>query len=57
MRSVDFIKLVRLENAASMLMTTNFNIEEIGYLNGFSDPKYFSKCFVKKYDKTPSEFR
>jgi signal transduction histidine kinase/DNA-binding response OmpR family regulator len=57
MRSVDFIKLVRLENAARFLLTTNFNVEEVCYLTGFSDPKYFRKCFISQYSKTPSEFR
>jgi ABC-type sugar transport system substrate-binding protein/DNA-binding response OmpR family regulator len=57
MRSVDFIKLIRLENAARMLLTTRFNVEEICYLNGFTDPKYFRKCFIKQFEKTPSEFR
>jgi YesN/AraC family two-component response regulator len=29
---------------------------EISSQVGFSDHKYFSKCFAKEFGKTPSEF-
>jgi transcriptional regulator GlxA family with amidase domain len=31
-------------------------ITEVVYMTGFSDPKYFSKCFSKQFGKTPTEY-
>ena len=33
------------------------SIAEVAYAVGFTDPKYFSKCFKKETGKTPSEYR
>ena len=33
------------------------NISEISDRTGFSFPKYFSKCFKKKYHVTPQAYR
>jgi signal transduction histidine kinase/ligand-binding sensor domain-containing protein/DNA-binding response OmpR family regulator len=53
---VDFIKSMRLKKAAQILQKGKYPIAEVCYMVGFSDPKYFSKCFVKEFGKTPSEF-
>ena len=31
-------------------------IAEIAYACGYSDPRYFSRCFRQKYGVTPSEY-
>jgi ligand-binding sensor domain-containing protein/signal transduction histidine kinase/CheY-like chemotaxis protein len=55
--SNELIREYRLQKAAQILkMNTGLNINEIGLKVGFIDPKYFSYCFKKKYDLTPSEF-
>lgn len=56
MSLVDFIKEQRLKKAALILQKGKISIAEVGYMVGFSDPKYFSKCFIKKFGKTPSEY-
>ena len=33
------------------------NVSEIAYRCGFTDPKYFSRCFKKAEGCTPTEFR
>jgi len=32
----------------------NVIVSEIAYRVGFNDPKYFTRCFVKQYNITPS---
>ncbi|MBK8807924.1 MAG: helix-turn-helix transcriptional regulator [Bacteroidales bacterium] len=39
-----------------MLETGKYRISEVAYDVGFSDPKYFSTCFSKQFNKTPSEY-
>lgn len=53
----DFIRKIKLEEAAKRLVVGNHTIAEIAYSVGFSDPAYFSRIFKKYFDKTPSEFQ
>lgn len=52
----DFIKNIRLKIAAELLMSKKYSISEISFLTGFSDPKYFSTSFKKKFGQSPSEY-
>ncbi len=52
----DFIKSVRLKQAALMLVQQKLSIADVAYAVGFSDRKYFSKEFKKQFGKTPSEY-
>lgn len=53
-----FIKDYRLNIAREILVqnTGNRNITEIAYRVGFNDPKYFTRCFTKKYGVSPSGY-
>ncbi len=54
----NFILESRIDAARQMLkVDTNLNVSEIAYRCGFSDPKYFSRCFKKATGVTPSEMR
>lgn len=53
----DFIRKIKLEEAAKLLVAGKQTIAEIAYSLGFSDPAYFSRIFKKHFDKTPSEFQ
>lgn len=53
----DFLKEARIKRAAHLLSTTLQSTSDIAYSCGFSDPKYFSKCFKASTGKTPKEFR
>lgn len=53
----DFIRKIKLERAAQLLVTSSENIAEIAYELGFSDPAYFSRLFKKHFGQTPSEFQ
>ena len=56
--TTQFIKDYRLNIAREMLAQNagNRNITEIAYRVGFNDPKYFTRCFTKKYGVSPSSF-
>lgn len=52
-----FIKLLRLEKAMTLLKTTDDTIANIAALCGFSDAGYFGKVFKQEYGMTPQEWR
>ncbi len=54
---VEFIRDVRLKNAAQLLREGELSVTEVAYKVGFSSVKYFRKCFKKLYQLNPSEFR
>lgn len=54
---VEFIRDIRLKRAAQLIVSSQLLIKEIAYMSGFSDMKYFSKSFKKKYDATPLDYR
>ncbi|WP_228530273.1 hybrid sensor histidine kinase/response regulator transcription factor [Tamlana sp. I1] len=53
----EFIQEIRLKRAAQLLETNKINISQISYQVGFKNPKYFSKCFQKKFNETPSQYQ
>ncbi|MFC3334934.1 two-component regulator propeller domain-containing protein [Flavobacterium palustre] len=54
---VVFIRDIRLNEAAEMLKNEDMLIKEICFEVGFSDLKYFGKCFKAKFNYTPAEYR
>ena len=55
--SLDFIKNIRLKYACTMLQKKGVSISEVAYQVGFSNPKYFTKCFKEEFGMTPTEFQ
>lgn len=53
-----FIRNYRLNIARELILknrvTRNKNISEIAYEVGFNDPKYFTRCFTRHFNQTPS---
>ncbi len=56
-KGVDFIKKIRLQYAAKILLNEDKGVNEAAWLCGFSDVKYFSKCFAKEFNHNPSKFK
>lgn len=54
---VELLRNARLRHASELLLDRELPINEVAYSCGFSDPKYFSKCFKTFTGKTPSEYR
>ena len=55
-----FIRTYRLNVAKEMICNgtnADMNISEIAYEVGFNDPKYFTRCFTKEFDASPSEMQ
>lgn len=54
---VEFVRNIRLKHAARLMTSEGFLVKEACYASGFSDLKYFGKCFKEKYNVTPAEYR
>lgn len=52
----EFIHEIRMKRAAQLLEQNTMNVSQISYKVGFNNPKYFSKCFQKKYGETPTQY-
>ena len=52
-----FLKEYRLNRSISLLKSKEVNISEIAYKIGFNSQSYFSKCFQKKYNVSPTNYR
>ncbi len=53
-----FVRNYRLNISRELILknreTKNMNVSEIAYEVGFNDPKYFTRCFTKHFNITPS---
>jgi len=47
----------RLEYASGLLLSSDLNINEIGYESGFKNSSHFNKIFKDKYKLSPRQFR
>lgn len=54
---IEFLRQVRIQRAMQLMTLSRKSVSEIAYAVGFSDPKYFSKCFKKETGMSPSEYR
>lgn len=54
---VEFIRDVKMKQAAQILASGKYMVKEVSYLVGISDTKYFAKCFKTKYGMTPFEYK
>jgi len=52
----DFIRSIRLKQAANLLATRNMNITEVVYACGFSNAASFSTMFKNVYGMSPREY-
>jgi ligand-binding sensor domain-containing protein/AraC-like DNA-binding protein len=53
----DFLRQVRMQRARQLIVKSTMTFSQIAYAVGFTDPKYFTKCFKKDTGMTPSEYR
>ena len=52
----EMIQIIRLKRAARLLREGKYLVSEVGYMVGFSNPSYFTKCFQKQFGITPGEY-
>ncbi|WP_111445033.1 response regulator transcription factor [Breznakibacter xylanolyticus] len=56
MSPVDYIRSYRMQKAAYIFQKEKLPVSEVSYHVGYSDPKYFSKCFAREFGKTPKAY-
>ncbi|MBR2950450.1 MAG: helix-turn-helix transcriptional regulator [Lachnospiraceae bacterium] len=54
---MQYILSIRINNAVSLLETTDYNVTEISTIVGYDNPLYFSRIFKKQKGVSPSEYR
>jgi len=54
---VEFLKEVRIQRAAQLIESGEYNFSQITYMIGMSDPRYFSYCFRQKFGMSPRGYK
>lgn len=54
---IEYLIEVRLSKAAEKLLKTDDPISEVAAASGFPDSNYFSRCFRRRYNCSPREYR
>ncbi len=52
-----FLRRMRLERAAFMLLNTSHSVQEISVESGYQSPEAFSRSFRKAFGRIPTEYR
>ena len=52
-----FVRNIKMKRACMMLLARTQTISEVAYAVGFSNPKYFTKCFKEEFGVTPTEYQ
>ncbi len=52
----EFIRRIRLNTAAEMILRNEHSIVEISFLVGFATPSYFTTSFKKYFGCLPTEY-
>jgi len=52
-----YLLTLRMNNAVSLLETTDYNVTEISAIIGYDNALYFSRLFKKHKGVSPSEYR
>ncbi|WP_439183495.1 hybrid sensor histidine kinase/response regulator transcription factor [Carboxylicivirga taeanensis] len=55
--TTDFIRTIRLKEAAAKLISTDDQISEIAYKVGFNSSSYFIKSFKKEFNMSPGQYK
>jgi AraC-like DNA-binding protein len=53
---LEFIRTIRLQQAAQLLEKSQLTVSEVAYKVGFNNPKYFTKYFKEEYRVLPSAY-
>lgn len=53
---VDFIRMVRMKQALTLMDSHKYTLSEIAFQTGFNSSSYFTRVFKDQFGKTPSEY-
>lgn len=54
---IEYLNMIRLEQAAKELRDTDHSISAVAFAHGFTDSNYFSTRFSRHFGCTPSQYR
>lgn len=54
---IEFIRDIKIKYAAQLIESQQYTIKEVSFMIGISDTKYFTQCFKKIFNMTPSEYK
>ena len=54
---IDYLNVIRLKEARSILLKTNFTISRISNEVGYSDASYFCRVFKKYCNCSPAQYK
>ena len=53
---MELLRNARMQRAAQLLATNAYDVAQVGYMVGFSDPRYFSTSFKKQFGVSPRAY-
>ncbi|MBP7487725.1 MAG: helix-turn-helix transcriptional regulator, partial [Parabacteroides sp.] len=53
---IEFIKVIRMKQAAYLLSTGKLTVSEVGYKVGYNTPSYFSSSFNAHFGMSPTTY-
>ena len=53
----EFLRQLRMQRAQDLIVRSTMNVSQVAYAVGFTDPKYFTRCFRKAVGMSPTEYR
>lgn len=55
---IEYLRIVRMKKAAEIILAKgDLTVAEVGYMVGYNDPFYFSKCFKSQFGVSPSVYK
>jgi len=57
MTTMEYIRSIRMKQAAQMLKGGNFTVAEVMYRVGYNNASYFSRSFAAQFGMPPSEYK
>jgi transcriptional regulator GlxA family with amidase domain len=54
---IDYVHVIRIEEAKQLLETAAVGVEEIGHVVGYEDPTFFRRLFKREAGLTPAAYR
>ena len=53
----DLLREARIKKARQLLRQSDKTVAEVAYACGFTDPKYFSRCFKQSVGQSPTDYK
>lgn len=53
----EIVTQIKLDQAAQMILETDYSMAKIAEAAGYSDKSYFFRCFKQEYGMTPTEYK